>query len=140
MAFTPFSARNASIRINNVVFVAKHWEVKPKTAPADVTNFEGGGYGDAIGTILEADVDIDDADMDATAMPYNNPPNLIPTTFLENVFLYMAGVASPFWNFPSMLVTDVPNRARVREAMKFSVRLYGKGQFAFPSGVVNVIN
>lgn len=138
MAFTPFSAKNAKIRIGSSTFTAKVWEVTPKTNPADTTNFEGGGFGDAIGTILEADISIQDADFDADANPYDNPPNLRPVQVVEDLKLYLNDTTSPFWQFLRALVLETPNIARVREAMKLSCKLYGKGSFSFPSGSVVV--
>jgi len=140
MAFTPFSAKNARVRIGGAVFTAKAWVVTPKTDKIDTTNAEGNGFGDAIGGIIEAEISIDDSDWDGQANPYDNPPNLQPTQVVA-LRLYLNATAAapavngPFWNFAQALVLEVPTSARVREAVKLpSIKLYGKGQFTYPTG------
>lgn len=140
MAFTPFSAKNARVRIGGAVFTAKAWLVTPKTDKIDTTNFEGGGFGDAIGGIVEAEISIDDSDWDGQANPYDNPPNLrpgqvVPVQLYVNAPGAAPAVGGPSWSFAQALVLEVPSQARVRESVKLpSIKLYGKGTFSYPGG------
>lgn len=150
MAFTPFSAKNAMIRIsaagvaptaNDYVLTGTSWNVRPVSNKNDTTNFEGGGYGDAIGSILEADISISDINQDALVNPYDSPVsatamNLVPGNVVS-LHLYLWKTGGPFWEFLNALVVETPETAQVRANMKYAVTLYGKGLFSFPTGTVN---
>lgn len=138
MAFLPLSAKNAKVRVGaggGAVFTAKKWRVTPKTGMADTTNFEGNGYGEGIGTIIEADIEITEADWDGNANPYDGPPSpdLQPGNIVE-VTLYISGTGGPSWSFPTALVLEAPNDADVRGTVKISAKLYGNGEFTYPTG------
>jgi len=131
MAFTPLSAKNAQVRIGTSVLTAKKWSVTPKTDALDITNFEGVGYGDYIGGIIDADISIE-FDWDSAADSYANPPNLAPTAIVGPVKLYVNTTASAFWNFPLALVVEAPQNAEVRGLITGSVTMKSKGTYTAP--------
>jgi hypothetical protein len=143
VAFTPFAARNAKVRLNNVVYVAKLWTVRPYSDKADTSNAEGLGYGQGIGTLLEADISIDNADVDGDSNPWDPAGTLqiMPgqnAVGALNLYLNATGgagvVGGPFWNFPTPLCLEAPNTSDVRKASSFSSKWYGNGSFTFPEG------
>jgi hypothetical protein len=146
MSFTPFSAKNAVVRVGaagassssrTTVFTAKSWEFTPSTNPADVTNFEGAGYADWIGTIIEGEYKIDDSDWDATSNPYDSPTNFQPCQIVS-ISAFIWKTTGPYWDMPNALCLGAPNTARVREAMKISsVSFKTKATFTAPTGSVN---
>lgn len=131
--FKPLSAKNAKVRIAAATFTAKKWRVIPKSPKADTTSFESGGFGTAIGTIIEADVQITDADWDGNANPFDNPPNLRPGQTVH-LILYLNDLTGPLWDFPNFLVEEAPCDADVRSTLRVSVNGYGNGQFFYPTG------
>jgi len=131
MAFTPLSAKNAQVRFGNYVFTAKKWQVNPKGDALEITNFEGGGFADWIGGVIECDFTID-ADWDSASDPFANPPNIVVTSILSTIKLYTNLVGSAFWSFPSALVTDTPFSADVRQTESFSCTCKAKGTFQYP--------
>lgn len=131
MAFTPLSAKNALVRIGTYVFTARKWTVNPKGDALDITNFEGGGFADWIGGIIEAEFTIE-AQWDSASDPFAAAPNVTVTTILSTIKLYTNGLASAFWSFPSALVTDTPMTADVRQTEDISCTCKAKGTFVYP--------
>lgn len=127
---TQLSAKNAVVRVNGSAVVSKRWVVTPKADALDVTNFEGGGYGDYIAGIVEADITIE-FDFDSSNPQYSNPPNLAAGQTISNLLLYTNGTSSAKWTFASALVTESPNEAAVRDALKGTATLKSKGSFSF---------
>lgn len=148
MSYTPFSAKNAMIRVDVAgtspaqrTLTGHSWSVRPVSNKNDTTSFEGGGYGDAIGSILEADIEISDVNWDATVNPYDTPVTatalgLVPGQVIA-IRLYLWKTGGPFWEFQNALVVTTPNSAEVRSNMKYSTTLYGKGTFSAPTGSIN---
>lgn len=132
MAFTPFSAKNAMVRINGVTLAVKSWNVDAKADEIDTTNTEGGGFYEGITGIESAEVTLE-LDVDSLVNPYDNPPNLGPGQVTE-VKLYWNGLLGPFWYFPKLLIFGAPNKANVKEAVGLSIRGKGNGIFGYPSG------
>ena len=105
----------------------------------DVTNFEGLGFGMAIGLIMEATIDITDADWDANNGPYdlgNTNLNFQPQQYVSLQLYLWNNIACPHWLFANALVVEGDNPANVRETMKWSSSFYGNGEFTFPTGTL----
>ncbi len=139
MPFTPISAKNAVVRYTPAggtiyTLTAKKWAITPKVDALDITNFEGDGFADWIGGILEADVTIDfDWDSDADGNPFNDPPDLSPGAIDGQFQLFTNGLTSPFWQFPLTLVVDTPQTAEVRGVITGTLSFKSKGVFIAPS-------
>lgn len=126
----PLSAKNAVVRVNGSVVACKEWNVEPKVDALETTNFEGSGYGDYIAGIIDADITLT-FDMDSAAFQTGNPPNLAAGATITNLLLYTNGVGSAKWTFPSALVVTSPMNAAVRDLLKGTATLKGKGIFSF---------
>ena len=151
MAFTPLSAKNAKVFIGNIALVAKKWSVNPIVDELDTTNFEGGGYGDRIGGITDAEytVELDfNSDLNAITTQYTNsfknPPNIVANATLTDVRLYLGNTGnvvgpSPTtlgtwcWHFPSSLVLSVPTMAEVRGLVTLTFTAKSKGIYNYPN-------
>jgi len=133
MAFTPFSAKNAKVRLNGNTFTAKSWTVEATADEIDVSNFEGNGFSDAIGGLKNATITVE-YDFDGQSNPFDAPITLAPGQTGTNVRLYLNGTTGPYWSFPSVLVTATPNSANVKEALKGTIRMRNKGTYTAPTG------
>lgn len=139
MAFTPFSAKNAKVRIGAgaATVTAKAWNVEPDADELDVSNFEGAGYSDVIAGLINARITIElDLDGQAGANIWDTPPTLRPGTTLSTVRLYVNDTTGPSWLFSSALVLASPNNMNVKEAAKATIRLRAKGSFSYPTGTM----
>ncbi len=136
MAFTPLSAKNAMVRYTpsmGVIYTltAKKWQVTPKVDALDITNFEGNGFADWIGGIIECDGTVD-FDWDSADDPYANPPSIFPGSIGGHLELFTSGLASPSWDFPSILIVEVPQTGEVRGLLTGSMTFKSKGTFTLP--------
>jgi hypothetical protein len=130
-AFTPLSAKNAVVRFNTYILTAKLWTVTPKCDKLDVTNFEGAGFGQYITGILDADVSID-GDWDSANDPFSNPPAIVVGQIMSGVKLYTNGLASAFWSFPLLVITETPQKADVRGSISITITGSASGSFVYP--------
>lgn len=130
-----FAAYNASVRINGNTLIAKKWEVNNKADKLDVSNFEGGGFKEYIGGMVDCDVSIEfDWYGTAGGNPFDAPLSILPSTALTNVRLYVNGTAGPFWSFPSFFVESVTNTADTKQQMTLRVTGSSTGTFTDPTG------
>lgn len=127
---TPLSAKNAVVRVNGAVVACKEWNVEPKDDGNDTTNFEGAGFGDSIGSIIDCDITLT-FDYDSAAPQYETPPALMAGQTISNLLLYTNGVGSKKWTFPSARVKSSPMNAAVRDNLKGTCALVAKGSFSF---------
>lgn len=136
--FTPRSAKNAKVRIGTQILVAKKWTVTPKSDKLDVSNFEGGGFYEFIGGLVQADVEIE-FDMDAAAVNATGNNYDIPNIQPGNnntavVKLFLNDTTSPFWSFPNFFIETMPNTADVKQTQQGRLTGSGSGQFLYPTG------
>jgi hypothetical protein len=131
IAFTPLSAKNAKVRINNVVYTAKRWVVTPVADEIDTSNFEGAGFTDRIAGLSDCEFTVD-ADWDSAGNNFANPPNIVIGQTLSTVKLFLNDTSSVFWLFPSALITTTPTTAEVRGAIIVSFTAKNKGTFTYP--------
>jgi hypothetical protein len=128
---TPLSAKNALVRFGAYVLAARKWNVSPKVDALDATNFESGGFADFIAGVIECEFTVD-AQWDSGSDPFGNPPNINVGVIGANVKLYTAGLASPYWNFPSVLVVSTPFTADVRGTLDVTFTCKAQGTFNSP--------
>lgn len=123
MAF--YSAKNARVSVGNTNLFAMKWSINTKVDELDVSNFEGQGYAQWIGGLLDADISVDCV-WDANQNPTGNPPNLIPGQLVSTVKFYAdwRGLgpfgAGEAWTFPSLLITALNQETEVRSFIKYS--------------------
>ena len=133
MAFTPYSAKNAKVRINGTVLTSKKWTVEADGGDNDTSNFEGAGFTDTIGGLKGAVVTIE-FDHDSSANMYAAPLSCTPGTTISSNLLYLNDTTSPFWSFPSALVLPGTMSADVSKNMAGTLKFKNKGTFSYPSG------
>jgi hypothetical protein len=133
VAFTPRSAKNAKIRLSNVVHYAYEWSVTPKADEIDATNFEGSGFYEWIPGIVSATYNAK-ALYDCQGSPYDSPSSLTAGATLTTTKLYINDTTGAFWLFPTSRVLDAPTMANVKEGVKFDFNAKGSGTFTYPTG------
>lgn len=133
MAFTPFAAKNAKIRIGAAtVLTAKLWTVEVSADDLETTNFEGGGLHENIAGIrkLTFSIELDDDgaqntfDLTVTA----------GTVMASTIKLYLNGVGGPFWLVSYPFIKSVGHRADVKSTMGLTIQGNGTGSFTYPIG------
>lgn len=134
-AFTPRSAKNAKVRINAMVFVAKKWTVTPKVDKIDTTNFESGGYAASTPGITSCEFTIE-ADYDAANNPYDLPMNVQPAESASDnlILLYLNDTSGPYWQISLANFWEAPMSADVKGALGISLKGEGSGVYLYPSG------
>ncbi len=136
MAFTPFSAKNAKVRVNSTVVTSKKWTVEIDGGDNDITNFEGGGFSDTIGGILSATITVS-FDYDSSLNMFaSGGLNLVPGQKGTNLILYLNDTtnATACWTFPSFLVCPHTTDADVKANMAGTYKFKNKGSFTAPTG------
>lgn len=127
-----FSARNAVVRIGANVFEGFRWKVRARSARIDITNFEGNGYSDAIGSVRDAEFTVEGF-LDGTTSPFSVPLQLDEGKNMTDALkLYMNTTASGFWLFPLWLCEEFEMDATVRDGMKLMFSGVNKGTFTKP--------
>lgn len=134
MAFTPYSAKNAKIRVGAVVLTAKKWTVTPATDALETTNFEGTGFYECVGGITKATVTIE-LDDDGQANLWDAASNTLrPGGRAATVKLYQNDTTGPFWSFPTLFIEQTPQNADVKQQMQNTIQGVGSGSFLYPTG------
>ena len=148
----PFSARNArvSIRHDGVVthLLASRVTVHTNADRIDVTNFESGTdaatglfYGDYIGGVTSATVNIEAYDSDASVDDgINKDPWLSGLKAGINegemyIFVFTKTSTLYAWYFPSITVIDVSSEAEAHGAVKHMLQVMNRGRFYYPGEV-----
>ncbi len=135
MAGTPRSAVNANVRIGATVFYGASWNVKENPEILDTSNFEGGGFSDAIPGMYTVNVDVEGF-FDASQNPFDSPPLLGAGSILSTVKLYLNTVSGPFWLFPVVLITSTETSAEAKgsKPLWFKFSFQNKGSWTEPTG------
>lgn len=131
--FTPRSAQNAKVRLNNgVVLTAKSWNVVTKADKLDTTNMESAGYAENIPGIQDLEFTIEFA-LDAAANPYDSPRLLIVTQLQSNIKLYLNDTSGPYWDLDGYIYEN-NCKADVRGLLEGTVRGSATGVYVEPTG------
>ncbi len=140
VTFTPFSAKNAMIRVGvpgqtaSTVFTGADWDVEPASSGLiDSSNFEGAGFEDWIGSMEGASFNVSNALYDAMANLYDNPPNIRPNRVIS-LRLYLWLTSGPYWESLYALIDKVPMKAAVKDGMRVSFSGKFKASFSYPTG------
>ena len=131
---SPVSAKNARVRINANIFEGTRWRAKATNKKIDVTNFEGNGYSDAIGSINDAEFDVEGF-WNSANNPWTPPTTLFEGITLTNLSLYLNATAvldGLRWFFPTWLCEETEMDSEVRDGMKIKFSGCNKGVFYRP--------
>lgn len=132
-AGTPYSSKNAKIRINNGTHYAMAWEASPETNPDDTTDFEAGGYATQVMCIHKCAFTMEGW-FDGGANPFDFSYPLKAGQRLIGVLLYAYNTGGPYWSFPYADVLNVRFNARVDQKLNLTVSCTNWGAFAYPTG------
>lgn len=69
----------------------------------------------------------------AAHIPYVNPPNMTPGTFLTNVQAFVNVVDTTNYNFPSFYVQAVSVTVNVKQAVQVSITGKSDGTYTAPA-------
>jgi hypothetical protein len=134
-AGTPYSAKNAKVRVNGQVLYAAEWEVTPETNWLDTSNFEGAGFETQVAGLRKCEVTIRGW-WDGGRNMHDTPLSIQDGTELANVRCHIADTTSPYWSFPLLDVVGVPVTAQVAEKVMYEFRGKAQGSFTYPTGNV----
>lgn len=138
MAFTPFSAKNAAVRVNAFALVCKKWSVEMDADELECSNFEGGGYSDTITGLKRARITIElDIDQQgATYNPWTGTALLVPGN--DNALkLYVGTTAGPYWDFPVARCLKNSNPSDVKQLAQGTWTFTNRGTFTPPTGAIS---
>lgn len=133
---TFYSCKNAVVRGNGNVWIANQWTVEESADEIDTSNFEAGGYSDAINGLLTARITIE--------FPFDGGNNPFDAGFMglglgTNLSLYLNGTAGPRFLFPTVLIHASTTPSDVKSNGKGTVRMRNKGSYSRPTGVISII-
>lgn len=129
MAGNYVSAKNAKVRVNNLVFYAKKWTATPKSQKLETTDFETAGFGTYLGGIVDLDVEIE-AVYDVGSAPLATA--FVPGGNAINVKLYLNDTTGPFFNIPLLFIEESAVSAEVRGLVEIKIKACGNGIFVDP--------
>lgn len=133
MAFRAYSAQNCKVRVGTAptTITVRGWTVSPVADHLESTNSEGSGLYDGEFGIIKNNVTIDLHENGSDQLYTIFRPGY-RMTFLK---LYLNGTNGPFWYFPYFDVTEMPNKADVKDLMGVTITGVGIGAtWTYPSG------
>jgi hypothetical protein len=132
VAYQPFWAKNAKVRINGATFAARTWAVNTTVEVLDGMSMEDAGFEHPVAGVLSLEATITSF-TDNASNPYASPPNLNAGATLTNVRLYQNDTTSGYWDIPTAIVTASSQTADVRQLMSGSVTIRGVGTWTPPA-------
>jgi hypothetical protein len=131
----PVAGFNAKITVNGTAYTCTRWSVRDTVADLDITNTEGAtgsgaadapGFESRIAGPAVAEVSITDASFDPTEDHFGSP-YLIEADAYAAVRIYLNGVGAEYWDFPSLLITQVEQAGEAKglEPVTFTGRTDG---------------
>lgn len=115
--------------------VIQNVTVSESVEDGDGTTFEGGGFLEHIAGCFGCDCTLA-GNWDAHHIPFLNPPNLAPGSFITNAIAYMNVADTSAYTFTQFFVVSVQTTVDVHQPVKISISGKSDGPYTEPG--VNV--
>ena len=124
------AGKNGNVTVDGTNVNIEEWDVTDTSNEEETTHSGSNGFMEGIPTILSATGSFKGT-WDANANPYDDPPALVPGTFLTNLVLNFDGSAS--WSFPKAFVQNAQVTNNVRGKIEWVVNFRSDGTFSRPT-------
>ena len=132
MAFVPYSARNAGVTYNAVVYTAKQWNISEEVDALETTNFEGAGYKEFIAGPRQVTWSIEFDDPAAATLTDAWVTGLSASVL--KLFLNKVANVGAYWQVTTPFIRSVNYRADPKGTMSVTIQGTGSSTYVRATG------
>ena len=129
MATDFLAGKNGNVTVNANNVNIEEWNVSDTTSEEETTHSGSGGFMEGIAAIRSASGSFKGT-WDANATPFDSPPALLPSTFVDNLILNFNGTKK--WTFPKAFIQTVDVTNNVRGKIEWTCTFRSDGTFTRP--------
>lgn len=129
------SGKESTATIEGTELPTTEWSVDPSVEIVRFLNSKTDDYAIKKPTFKDCTFTIT-IDWDFDSNPFQTPTTLNIGTELTNVRLYLNGVASEYWHFPTAIVVGTPQSTSTEGKIVTTINCENSGEFGIPGSPV----
>jgi hypothetical protein len=131
---TPINQTTHVVTGSGTFYTIQKAKISETSGTGDTTNFESGGFGEDVATILRAELELVQASYDGTLNLFITPNAVGPQIkFMVEIWPDFVGNAASLWTFPVVLCTNRDHEIDALNLQPVTIKAKSIGSYTWPT-------